>query len=372
MTRGNAVILEPARPERHAAVIKTYLIEAHGTVDPEEDQAGFVPRLAAIVARSTLRTRFPCEVHAANDPALATIHGRYRNRERVSLYVDRADPRYWILHTAASSHAADWIVGQLVGSGTDLDRAYIPSQLLGKLTSRGACHGLSLDFDHRIFRYDGQDGGGTPSDFLKMQLWGDRAWRVLELMRQDSSFPGSTTLSRVQVKCWPDERDKNAYCLADVRFDGRITARGTSFEGHATLVDALKKSYSREVAKLESGYRIRARAGGEELTGRALGISTSRPIRDLEEFSRIVFSATKPFLLWGVPAVSSSSFVRVCAVDLRLGSRLDFEITSEFIRVYIPSGSCATAVLRFYTNLQHHHDARVQLLDKDDRDVFES
>ena len=360
------------KPERRQAVVTTYLVDAHGMWDPEDvHEPGFVPRLTEAVDGSTLGARFACEVHPGEESGLATICARNGDGASAYLYVDAKDPRYWVVHTTAASQAADWIVGRLVEGSTRIDRVLIPAQLLDGISGMGSCVGLGLDFDRRVFSDKGPGDDGPDPGSLKMQLWGHQARRLLELMRHEPAFTDQTMLSRLQIRCQPGGNDRTAYSMEEIRLDGKITARGTWFEGHANMVRTMKEAFARTVGKLESDYSIRARSTGDKVTGRALAVDTNRTIEDIDAFTRIVFSGSRPFQLWGVPR-ATNGLLRVRATDLGLGGRLDFEITPTFIRVYLPSTTSGTTVLRFYTNLQRHHDARVRLLDAEEKDVFQS
>ena len=359
-------------PERRRAVVKTYLIDAHGTWDPEEvDGPGFVPRLTEAVDGSTLGAQLSCEVHPGEDPRLATICARTGDRASAYLYVDAGDPRYWVVHTTAASQSADWIVARLVEGSTRIDRVLIPAQLLDGISGLGSCIGLGLDFDRRVLSDHGAGDDGQDTGSLKMQLWGHQARRLLELMRHEPAFTDHTMLSRLRIRCQRDVNDQSAFSVEEIRLDGKITAQGTWFEGHANMVRAMKEAFAHAVGRLESDYSIRGGSTGDKITGRALAIDTNRTIEDLDAFTRAVFSGSGPFQLWGVPR-AANGLLRIRATDLGLGGRLDFEITPAFIRVYLPSTTSGSTVLRFYTNLQRHHDARVRLLNEDGKDVLES
>ena len=360
------------QPRTRQVMVKSYLVDAHGMWDPEEvDESGLVPRLAEVVDASALGARFACEVHPGEVRDLATICARMGDRASTYIYVDAQDPRYWVVHTTAASRAADWIVARLVEGSTRIDRVLIPVQLLDRISSLGSCVGLGLDFDRRVFSDDGDGNGGRYIGSLKMQQWGHQARRLLELMRHEPSFADQTTLSRLQIRCQPDGGDRTTFSVEEIRLDGKITAQGTWFEGHANMVRTLKKAFARVVGRLESDYSIRARSTGDTVAGRALAIDTNRAIEDLDVFARTVFSGGPPFQLWGVPR-TGDGVVRVRATDLGLGGRLDFEITPAFIRVYLPSTTSGSTILRFYANLQRHHDARVRLLNEEGLDVLES
>ena len=360
------------QPGRRREVVKSYLVDAYGTWSPgEADESPFVSRLAELVDGSGLGARFTCEVHPAETGDLATICARMGDRTSTYLHVDAEDPRFWIVHATAAGQAADRIVARLVEGSTRINRVLIPVQLLDRVGMLGTCVGLGLDFDRRLFstHADGNDGSRMGS--LKMQQWGHEAGRLLEYMRHEPSFADRTTLSRLLIRCQPDGGDGTAFSVEEIRIDGKLTAKGTWFEGHANMVRTLKGAFSGVVGQLESNHAIRAGSTGDVVTGKALAIDTSRRIEDLDAFTRKVFSGARPFQLWGVPR-GGDDLVRVRATDLGLGGRLDFEITPAFIRIYLPSTTSGSTVLRFYANMQRHHDACVRLVNEEEMNVLES
>ena len=52
---------------------------------------------------------------------------------------------------------------------------------------------------------------------------------------------------------------------------------------------------------------------------------------------------------------------RVTALDLHVANRITFEVAPDFIRVYLPDGTCGNPIVRLYTNLQHYYDSQVVL-----------
>ncbi len=349
--------------------IKTYLVEVHANGDPERGPDVSVAKtLEALVSEPYLQASFAARVHPADEPGLVTIEGRYRGETPVSLYADCSDPRHWLIHTLASSSTADWAVGRMAAVGTPLSRVALPGPLLEEFAELGLLEGLILSHDRRQFHYaDGPDSHG----FMSMQLWAGQSGRILSLLSRDSSLNDSISLSRVHVRYWPDEGDREATCLAEIDRDGRMVTRGTSYEGHLHWVKVFKRNYTRQIEKLESLFRIRADGVAGKLLGRSLTIAPARSIEDAARFCDRVFSGTPPFRLWGVPAQASASFARVRALDLAVGGVLDLEVTPEFLRLFLPVETSANSVVRFITNLQHHFDSGVRLLDQDEQDVLE-
>ena len=74
-----------------------------------------------------------------------------------------------------------------------------------------------------------------------------------------------------------------------------------------------------------------------------------------------VFSGAEPFRLWGAPVLVGKDYFRVTALDLHVTHRITFEITRDFMRVYLADRSCGNTIARLYTNLQHYYDSRVTM-----------
>jgi hypothetical protein len=82
----------------------------------------------------------------------------------------------------------------------------------------------------------------------------------------------------------------------------------------------------------------------------------------MERFVTELLAVRRPFRLWGVPDIVSG-VAQVEAVDLHIGQRLRFDIGREWLRVYLERGSCGNTVARLISNLQHHFDGALSLVD---------
>lgn len=353
-----------------AIPVKTYLLESHPPADPDADgHVSCEQTLHELLSEPLLRSRCPSRAHPSADRGLFTIEGSYRRRSPVHLYVDFLDARFWLIHTLARSETADWIIGRLTRVGTGLARIALPGQLLETAAGLGSVRGLITVHDRRMFGNDGRDPGGT--DFMSMQLWGRRSRQVMSLLQADDSLNECLSLSRVHVQYWPDEENREAYCLEDIHCDGRLEARGTSIAAHLHLVDTLRDRVRRNVERIESQYRVSSEGEQGSLSGRSATFRLSRPVGDAAALSDAILSTAPPFRYWGVAMTSSSTYSRMRVLDLSVGGLLDFEITSDFIRVFLPAGSSASTVVRLYATLQRHLDSQVRLIGQDMKDVFE-
>lgn len=357
MTRSYHALREEQRLPFETTLVKTYLVECHGA-DGAGQQAllGILRHDVAAVLRSE---RAEARVHETDEEGFFCLEvARGEDKVAVTVYVDASDPRFWMLHSMASSTEADWVFDRMVTGSPALDAAWLPAELLEFVVGLGSFRGLGLDFDRREVPDVDFESPEAPHQMFKMQFWGNRAADLFRLLRESKPFAEATTLSKVKVHFRLDGEGEG-FTIDDVKYNGKITARGTSFQSHTALTTALYRQYRDRVRLLQEEVPLKARSGDGRvsLSGLPVNIRFSGPIADVGRFCDSVFSCAPPFRLWGLPARVSGKCIRVTAVDLHVGGRLDFEIFEDYLRVYLRGGCCANTLLRLYTNLQHHYDA---------------
>ena len=219
--------------------------------------------------------------------------------------MDASDTRFWLLHSVSKSVAADRILQRVIANDSRLDSAWLPMQLLEQVAEMGFFRGLGLDYDRREVPDVDFNSPDAPVEFLKMQLWGNsRARDVLRVLRGPNAFADATTLSKVRVKHWHDPAiDQDSFSLDDVKWDGKITARGTSFQSHINLVTTLYRAYATKIKGFGADLRYETARGANpkkapsSVSGEPLNITFGRPIADIEKFLDTVFSGSEPFRL---------------------------------------------------------------------------
>lgn len=354
---------ERQRLDAGTSLLKTYLLEAHA-VKPRH--ADILRLLTAAFSNEVLGERSQARVHETDEEFFYRINATW-TRNSAEYFVDASDHRFWILHSISNSKKADNILHRVIANDRHLDSAWLPMQLLERVADMGAFKGLHLDYDHRHVPDVEFDIPEAPVEYLKMQLWGNRARQVLAILRQPNAFANATTLSKVKVKHWLDQAaDEEVFSLDEVKWDGKITARGTSYQSHINLVTTIYRSYSDKVREFEERFGLKFttepnRHGRITMDGEPLSLQFSRPINDLERFMQAVFSGSEPFRLWGVPVLVGTDYFRVTALDLHVTNRITFEVGRDFMRLYLPDGTCGNTIVRLYTNLQHYYDSQVVL-----------
>src|SRR6476646_3488322 len=230
MTHAYAQLADRQRLEAESSLLKTYLLEAHAHAANHEQT--FLLLRGAFSAERMGGRGTRSEVQESEEELFFNIDVTY-GRATATFHVDATQGRYWVVHSTSRSTPADRIIQRVVLQHPDLDSVWLPMQLLERITTLGSFRGLGLDYDRRLIPDVDFEAPNAPVEFLKMQLWGNRARDVLAVLRGEGAFPESTTLSKVKVKHWLDRQaDVEAFSLSDVKYDGKITARGTSFQSH--------------------------------------------------------------------------------------------------------------------------------------------
>jgi 2-methylcitrate dehydratase PrpD len=81
-----------------------------------------------------------------------------------------------------------------------------------------------------------------------------------------------------------------------------------------------------------------------------------------------LFNGLQPFRLLGVPLLRSEKRYDVDAIDLHTMDRIRFEISNEFVRLYLPKGACANTVVRFWSNFEQKLAAETKVTVGEDSD----
>lgn len=368
MNRSYSYLSTEHRLAPDTSLLKSYFVEAH--IHSADRKICAKDLLQKAFSQSHNSIRDTLQIDADSEEGFAVVEAKTR-KESLTVYVDHSNPRFWILHSMNTSNALDPVIMGAIQNSTALDSAWMPADLLEFAASLGDIRGLGLSYDRRAVPDIDFEGDNATVEMLKMQLWGRKAGAILRLLRSKADgFPHETTLSKVKIKYARDD-NPGVFTLDDIRYDGKITARGTSFVQHIELISTIYRRYQDAVSGIEERFAIRrSRKEDVFLDGAPITFILPKPIPDIGRFCERVFSASRPFRLWGVPVSIGNSCMRIHAVDLHIGSTLCFEVCPGFIRLYLPVGSCGNSVLRFYTNMQHFYDAQISAVSDQEGDVF--
>ena len=335
--------------EPDTGLLKSYFIEAHATIgekSPHDEILTFLQQLLEHVRAQVLESE--------DETLFNIVHGKD------IYYLDISDSRFWIMHTLALSTRADKLRNNLIKMSPFLDSAWLPTQLLERITEFGHFRGFGAIHDETPFMTE--EAEDTEVETMHLRLWGGSAATVLKSLRNSGAFPYSLALSSVRLKYRLPNLDDEAI-IDNFTFDGKVTALGKSFISHINLISKVHSKYTENIRSIEDELPIRfvPYKGVPTLEGHPIIISLSRELRDIRNFVARVFSSALPFRLWGLSEVYENDFARVYAVDLHVGNKLLFEIGRDFVRIYLPPGTCGNTIARFYANVQQYYDSMASI-----------
>lgn len=338
--------------------VKSYLIEAHANGDVPVAQR-LAPAFASI---SELRDR---SLLRATDFMNTTY------------FIDLGHPRFQVLHSIGEADKTDAAFGRLTeGRGTGFDHVWLPGHFLQEMR-RGQLTGFKFRYKTDIsgvLAIDPEDVDASTGEItvgvrrgskFTMEVSEDATAEreYAKLVRQDV-FHGRKALDQIQFRS-ATEDDPDDYIIDGVYSSGKVIGKGTSIGGHFLTVDGLIDAYARVIDRIEQEFAVGWVPAGDGyvLRGEPFVVWFPRDvvIDDLQAFADSLFRSSKPFRLFGVSHSASDRRIDIEAIDLHTGDPLSFELTPEWMRVYLPRGSCGNTIARLYTNLQHAMSSDVRL-----------
>lgn len=340
------------RPRRLSTSLKSYLLELHTEdVAPEQLQGDDQP------FKSVRRTQDE-DLWRAQDAAGADY------------FIDTADKRFAFLHTIAHTNISDRTWKRLTSSVKSADRCWFPSRLLEntrlgsvvgfRLYRQARMEGLELSEDARLLAHDlGRDQ--PPAFRLSISDW-STAERDLRRIRE-TEVGDEAALESVNWRqrfSDPSDESGSKFIHDEVWCTGKVTAHGTSWAGHLSNIRQLRTRYRALVEDLESGEIVHW-DDERGLVGRPVEIEFSGiGIDDLGALANHISSGEEPFRILGYPNTQRQSRVNISAIDLHTNGRLQIELWSSGLRLYLRAGACGNVIPRFLVNFERYMTSRIR------------
>ena len=325
-----ALALDPASPT------KTFVLEVH-TSDPSEYLADMIG---------------PSDLEQTGDAYLYVAHVG----DQV-FWVDQLDERFWSFHTDMHAHEARAFLRNHVERRRDLDWMWLPSGHLRNAWPSSEPRRVRTRFEGNRFLSD---------DSTARDLRVATGWARCRRNCSTSSRPMSATgrpCSYESVQNTLVDQDLGTLTEGLYRM-GRFAAFGDSFELHMAFVRAVVTRYRSfvELCERKAIAWSTLGDGGVVVDGGPLVIKFSRSIDNPARFVDELLAVRRPFRLWGIVEFVGD-MAQIEAVDLHVGQRLRLDVGRDWLRVYLERGSCGNTVARLVSNLQHHFDGALRLLD---------
>ncbi len=338
-----------------ATHVKSYLIEAHVGADGS--------------IRNHLATVFREVAQLADRTLFRVVDGG------LVFFLDTGHPRFQVLHSTARTKETDTTFRKLTERDVaGYDHAWMPGPFLRR-HQRDQLTGFKFRYQTGVSGVVVRGVDPKTGEVLSEPLRATRfsmsvsedayAEREYDNLLKAEAFEGRKALEQVQFRA-VDADIPGDYIVNSIYSFGKVVGKGTSIAGHLLTVALVLEDYERVLRRIEEDFAlgwVPAHGGlvhhGEPLVFR---FPEDVEIVDVAEFAGTLFSSTKPFRLFGIPHNVSERRIDVEAIDLHTGDPLSFEIGREWMRVYLPRGSCGNIIARLYANLQHALSAKVELL----------
>lgn len=273
-------------------------------------------------------------------------------------FMDTTDDRFYILHTNEKSETATKIVDMFTdGWSHSFDRMWMHHGILEAIVKKAgnSFGGFGVKYSDALDRKAGEDGSESAIEDLNISVNGSMARKVEEIMRDADYLQSAIAYNKLRIK--RGEAGSPDCASDDVTNSGYFAMKhGKSVLDHLDLVGLSKDVYADAVNGIEECRLGTRHVNGRDIAGgKTLDFTFSRPIPDLPLFISRVFDTTKPFKLWGLESKLEDGYFDVLGIDLHTKDSIDFEITKDFMRVYLSKGSCGNTVLRLLTNLQLYY-----------------
>lgn len=272
-------------------------------------------------------------------------------------FLDSLNPRFWLLHSTATTHGLRRLIKQHLLRSPNVDSAWLSGSQLNEL--EGERRWIKSSFNSDLLQPN-ESAANVPRRW-RVQVEGENPEELLALVSQHDRFSAGAALTAVGAVVQQADLGR-AEVAAD--YQGSFVASGNSFHLVSGLLWRTLDRYEGYVRGLESAYRLGTRATEEmglEIDGDVAMIELPHPVEDLEGLVGNLFTSREPFRLWAVPRQVGVQQWEANAVDLHVGHALRLEITPEWIRVLLGTETCGNTLARLVANLQHRFDARTHV-----------
>ena len=277
---------------------------------------------------------------------------------KVTLWVETGDNRFWQVHSVDETTVVASIVDRWIAITPELDAPWFPEQLLRSVADVGEFIGFGLSYSRAYFAEDPDD-----AESLSVRVERVRVARGAARPSGPAHVPAASALSMVRVRnpfSGPGTTEAGRITTS-LTARGRVSSRGDSCLRHRDFLRYGADLYRTTEARIADTLTI----GGLEPSGEGLRspivVRLASRVEDLGAFCGRLFSGGDPFRLWGFLERRSPDLIVANTFDPRSGASFTVEATPDALRVFLPSGTSGTVVLRLVTLLQQHHDRRAEV-----------
>lgn len=314
---------------------------------------------------------FPNEIQGDNFSAVMENTGvedlkilyvkNLRGEPYASFFVDIRDKRFISLYTNSEAEYTHPFHKQLAKLHKySFDHTWLTTGMLKQVSGVGGNRFDGVGINYKDI-FANKDYSDEPDEGWRVDIsGGNMAGRALQLISNDDMIKKAIAYDRVRI-IRGDKRSLMDFVSDDLDYNGIFAVRtGKSVYDHVTLVEMVKEKYHEQMKTIEdNSIGVRQVENRTLYEGKAFDFEFKRTIPDWNVFLEKMFNCTLPFRMWGLKEKIEEGYYSILAVDLHTGDPVDLEIADNFMRVYLPKGSCGNVVLRLFVNLQQYFDSTI-------------
>ena len=338
-------------------MIKTYMIEGHINDSNNPTHDDFLKFF-----RQNFENNYEIEVEETEDEFLFKLIFN-----EVEFFLDaEIDKRFFMLHSSEKTELTDKEISHLLKFTPNFDNIWLTKKMMQLTNKYTTWRGVSINHDE----INSMSGENELDSFnLKLNSSESNVKELISMLSDNERFSHSTGIFRLSLLS--QKKDVSTRILDDLRYDGKFSVRGKSFNRHLWLINKIYREYKELIHNIEQNYVIDFK--NNKFKGLPINIEFSRSDLTSEYIIKTIFSHKKPFKLWGYPKKVNKGYYKVLALDLHngnQGNKINFEITKDFISIYLPKGNCGNTIARLVCNIQQYLDSQINVWGGENDGIF--
>lgn len=337
-------------------MFKSYLVEAYEDREQLDD-----------IALKDLIKGIVKSIYPQDKPIIEQSDERFFHviLEKQPFVFDCKESRFWRIETDIVSKDSDAILKKLVTNGQWLDQLWLPSSLqisiprkLGaEIRALSTGFGLDKEKDDDDFSFEKDGESSELFDKHSIRISSTKTLEMYEALKKVSSFSRHVAITRTETR-W---ENNGLIALSSVWFQGKITSRGTWFEGLQGIISRTIELYRMGIGSVDE---CRIGIWEKQVKGKPIFIEfSSNSSFRADLFESIIDHYSKFFKLiitWREDVSDDCSVFDM--VDRHTGDSFTLVFRNsdtDLVRLElsISSRSCSNLVPRLLTNIQHYVDA---------------
>lgn len=289
-------------------------------------------------------------------------------KEKFSCYLELHSMRYWNLYSMSKSKYIDKLTPKIIQKNTQLDSLWFWPRFLEEIQNVNKPKGFGLDYDKRYFIEKNEDLNDL--QYLKMQVWGGgQSKNLYDELKSLDSLSANIVLSKIRFKKIIDYEN---FMLEDIKYNSKLTSRGTNLDSHFLVVNDIIQKYSDIINHLKNSYQLNMMKidEGMKMRGEPIYFRLESYEDIPEEYINKIFNGHLPFRLLGL-IDKSKGIYNITVFDLHVGGRFKVIIRENQLIVYLSTRVCPNTIIRLFVNLIHTLGTDIIVEDCEGGSIFE-